>query len=96
MREYEPERTVASVASRPMRRLRVAWTAAWASGPITPITGVATCCCSHGRTAAVAVLHATTISFTPSASSQRAIASARRRSSSSVFSPYGKKAVSPK
>ena len=79
-----------------MRRLRVAWTAAWASGPITPIRGVATSCCSQGSTEAVAVLQATTISLTPCASSQRAMASARRRSSSTVFSPYGKNAVSPK
>ena len=79
-----------------MRRLRVAWTAAWASGPITPITGMATCRCSHGSTAAVAVLHATTISFTPWSASQRAMARERRRSSSSDFSPYGKNAVSPK
>ena len=51
---------------------------------------------ARGAPTAVAVLQATTISFTPCASSQRAMASARRRSSSTVFSPYGKKAVSPK
>ena len=36
---YRPAETVASVASRPMRRLRVACTAACASGLITPTTG---------------------------------------------------------
>ena len=87
IRGYEPERTVASVASSPIRRLRVAWTAAWASGPITPISGVATSRCSQGSTDAVAVLQATTISLTSCTSSQRAIASARRRSSSTALSP---------
>ena len=40
---------MASVASRPMRRFRVACTAACASGPITPTTGVSTRCWSQGR-----------------------------------------------
>ena len=56
--------TVASVASRPIRRLRVARTAAAASGAITPTTGTASVAWSAGSAAEVAVLQATTISFT--------------------------------
>ena len=57
--------TVAFVASRPIRRLRVACTAACASGVITPTTGTDSDSCSSGSAAAVAELHATRISFTP-------------------------------
>src|SRR5947199_33915 len=44
-----------------MRRLRVACTAACASGVSTPITGTASSSCSCGRAAEVAVLQARTI-----------------------------------
>ena len=57
--------TVAWVASRPMRRLRVARTAAAASGAITPTTGTESDDWSAGSAAEVAALQATTISFTP-------------------------------
>ena len=55
----------ACVASRPTRRFRVAWTAACASGVITPTTGTSSSSCSCGSAAEVAVLHALTTSFTP-------------------------------
>ena len=61
-----------AVASRPIRRLRVACTAACASGVITPTTGTASSSCSCGSAADVAALQATTISFTPCASRKRA------------------------
>ena len=48
-----------------MRRLRVARTAACASGVITPTTGTVERSCSAGSAAEVAALQATTISFTP-------------------------------
>ena len=51
-----------------MRRLRVAWTAACASGAITPTTGTRSSVWSSGSAAAVAELHATTTSLTPRAS----------------------------
>ena len=55
-----------------MRRLRVACTAACASGVITPTTGTASCDWRSGNAAEVAALQATTISLTPCPSSQRA------------------------
>ena len=63
-RRSGPPSTVAAVASRPTRRLRVACTAACASGVITPTTGTASSSCSRGSAAEVAALHATTMSFT--------------------------------
>ena len=48
-----------------MRRLRVACTAACASGTITETTGTASCSCRSGSAAEVAVLQATTTIFTP-------------------------------
>ena len=96
MRWYDPLATVASVASRPMRRVRLLCTAAWLSAVITPITGTSRWVCRWASAAAVAVLQATTIIFTSWASSQPAIASARARRSSADLSPYGNQAVSPK
>src|SRR5579862_5862943 len=57
-----------------MQRERVACTAARASGVITPTTGTASSACSCGSAADVAVLHATTISFTSCASRKAPIA----------------------
>ena len=56
--------TVACVARRPIRRLRVACTAACASGVITPTTGTSSSSCSCGSAAEVAALQATSTSFT--------------------------------
>src|SRR4051794_18490432 len=49
-----------------------------------------------GRAAAVAVLHATTSSFTDRAISSSAISTQKRSSSPGERSPYGKRAVSPR
>ena len=62
---YRPAATVASVAIRPMRLFRVTWTAAWASGVITPTTGTEIRSWRSGSAAEVAVLQATRISLTP-------------------------------
>ncbi len=62
---YRPLATVASVASRPIRRLRVASTAACASGARTPMTGTSRRRWRSGSAAAVAELQAATTSFTP-------------------------------
>ena len=64
-----------------MRRLRVACTAACASGAITPTTGTRSSVWSSGSAAAVAELHATTTSFTPRASRYAPISRAKRRTS---------------
>ena len=63
----------------PIRRFRVAWTAARASGARTPTTGTASRYCSVGSAAAVAELQAATISLTPSSRRYEAISSAKRR-----------------
>ena len=62
---YRPDSTVAFVANRPIRRLRVACTAAWASGVITPTTGTDSDSWSSGSAADVAALHAAKTSLTP-------------------------------
>ena len=93
---YRPLATVASVASRPIRRFRVAWTAAWASGTSTPTIGTASDSCRAGRAADVAALHAATISLTPLCSRYEAISYAYRRISSCGLGPYGQRALSPR
>ncbi len=70
-----------------MRRARVVCTAACASGVTTPITGSEKVRCSAGSAAAVAVLQATTTSFTPCSSSQAVISEAKARSSASECPP---------
>jgi hypothetical protein len=70
-----------------MRRLRVACTAACASGVITPTTGTSSSSCNRGRAAEVAVLHAFTTSFTPCDWRKPAISVANRRTSSSGRGP---------
>ena len=54
-----PRRRSPAVASSPIRRLRVACTAACASGVITPTTGTSSSSCSCGSAAEVAALQAT-------------------------------------
>ena len=51
---------------------------------------------SAGSAAEVAVLHATTSSFTDRAMSSSAISTQKRSSSAGERSPYGKRAVSPR
>ena len=63
--------TVACVAMRPTRRLRVVRTAACASGVITPTTGTWSSSWSCGSEAEVAALQAATTSFTPCPSRNR-------------------------
>ena len=79
-----------------MRRFLVARTAAWASGASTPMTGTASCRWRSGSAAAVAELHAATMSFTPCPSRYPAISAAKRRISSSGRGPYGSRAPSPR
>src|SRR3954449_5722073 len=84
-----------------MRPLRVAATAPTASGRTTASTSVPSVVSiirprSAGRAAAVAVLHATTSSFTPRAISSSAISTQKRSSSAGERSPYGNRAVSPR
>ncbi len=79
-----------------MRRLRVACTAACASGVITPTTGTESSSWSCGSAADVAVLHATTMSFTSCASRNAPISRAKPRTSSSGRGPYGSRAWSPR
>src|SRR3954469_13388958 len=98
---YAPLATVAVVASRPIRPLRVAATAATASGRTTASTSMPSVVSiirrrSAGSAAAVAVLHATTRSFTDRAMSSSAISTQKRSSSPGERSPYGKRAVSPR
>ena len=54
----------------PTRPERVAATAAAAPGAMTPSTGTFNESCKRGTASAVAVLHATTMAFAPSASSR--------------------------
>ena len=93
---YRPDATVPAVARSPIRRLRVACTAACASGAITPTTGTESDSCSSGSAAAVAVLHATRISFTPCVSRYAPISCAKRATSGSSRGPYGRRAASPR
>ena len=93
---YRPDSTVAFVASRPIRRFRVACTAAWASGVITPTTGTESDSWSSGSAAAVAELHATRISFTPCSSRYEPISWAKRATSGRGRGPYGSRAPSPR
>src|SRR6185295_15420675 len=86
--------TVASVAITPIRRVRVACTAAWASGVITPISGTSNSRCRSGSAAAVAELHATTSSLTSRAARWLAISCAYRLITSGGLVPYGKRAGS--
>ena len=79
-----------------MRRLRVACTAACASGTITETTGTASCSCRSGSATEVAVLHATTTIFTPWRSRYTPISCAKRRTSPLVRGPYGSRAWSPR
>ena len=80
---------MASVAITPTRRVRVACTAACASGVITPISGTANSRWRPGSAEAVAALHATTISFTSSAARWAATSWAKRAITSAGFGPYG-------
>ena len=96
---YEPLSTVAGVASSPTRPLRVAATACTAPGWTTPRTSTPSVVCmrrwrSAGSAAAVALLQATTSSFTRRAISSSAISSANASSSRRARSPYGKRALS--
>src|SRR3954470_22353665 len=98
---YAPLSTVAGVASRPIRPLRVAATAPTASGRTTASTSTPSVVSiirrrSAGSAADVAVLQATTSSFTDRASSSSAISTQKRSSSGAARSPYGKRAVSPR
>src|SRR3954447_5152539 len=98
---YAPLSTVAGVASRPIRPLRVAATAPTASGRTTASTSTPSVVSiirrrRAGSAAAVAVLHATTSSFTDRAISSSAISTQKRSSSPGERSPYGKRAVSPR
>ena len=77
-----------------MRRLRVARTAAAASGAITPMTGTASEAWSAGSAAEVAALQATTISFTPCALEVARRSRARSGAiSASGRGPYGQPRV---
>ena len=67
------------MAITPTRRLRVTWTAARASGVMTPISGTSNSRCSSGSAADVAALHATTTSFVSSPARWVAISCAKRR-----------------
>src|SRR5437588_704706 len=67
----------------PTRRLRVACTAACASGAITPTTGTRSSSWSCGSAAEVAALQATRTSFTPWVLRKPPISSAKRRISAS-------------
>ncbi len=78
---------MASVAMTPMRRSRVACTAARAPGMTTPTIGVENEACSCGSAAAAAELHATMMSFTPRSIRAWAAAKASRRTSASGFGP---------
>ena len=71
----------------PMRRSRVACTAARAPGMTTPTMGVENEACSCGKAAAAAELQATTISLTPRRVSASAAAKASRRTSDSGLGP---------
>ena len=64
-RWYEPDAIVATVPMRPSRPLRVARMAARTAGSTTPMTGTGTAARTSSRAAEVAVLQATTRSFTP-------------------------------
>src|SRR5438876_1208387 len=86
------EKAVAGVASSPTLRFRVACTAAWASGVITPTTGTDSSSWSCGSAADVAALQATRISFTSCASRKPPISAAKRRISASGRGPYGRRA----
>ena len=79
-----------------MRRLRVACTAACASGVSTPSTGTLSADCSWGSAADVAVLHATTMSLTSWVSRNAPISRANVRTSASGRGPYGSLAWSPR
>ena len=79
-----------------MRRLRVACTAACASGVITPTTGTRSSVWSSGSAADVAELHATTIELHACASRYAPISRAKRRISASGRGPYGSRAPSPR
>ena len=57
----------------PICPVTLAWMAARAPGPMTPITGTPNVRCARGRAAAVAVLQAMTMSFTFWAVSQAPI-----------------------
>ena len=83
------------VASTPTLREWVACTAARAPGSITPMTGTDSVRCRACRPAAVAVLHAMTMSLTLWDSNQAPTCSTNLRTSPWSRGPYGQRLVSP-
>ena len=84
---YAPEVTVAWVPIRPMRLFRVADTARRTAGRMTSTTGIGYRSRASRMKAAVAVLQAMTIIFTPRATSSSATMRAYSRTCAIVLSP---------